>query len=65
MRSYDLRQTRTIVFFTGTSNDSWTGGSIVSLLNTDKLVQINACFMDLQPQVHTQAVFDLRSLWKS
>jgi len=35
----------------GTSNDSWTGGSIVSLLNTDKLVQINACFMDLQPQV--------------
>ena len=36
---------------TGTSNDSWTGGSIVSQLNSDRLVKIQHCFQDLQPQV--------------
>jgi len=35
----------------GTSNDSWTGGSIVSQLNPDILVKIKHCFQDLQPQV--------------
>ena len=29
----------------GTSNDSWTGGSIVSQLNPDILVKIQHCFM--------------------
>jgi len=35
----------------GTSNDSWTGGSIVSQLNSDILKKIRNCFQDLQPQV--------------
>jgi len=35
----------------GTSNDSWTGGSIVSQLNPDILKKIKNCFQDLQPQV--------------
>ena len=35
----------------GTSNDSWTGGSIVAQLNPDRLVNIQHCFQDLQPQV--------------
>jgi len=35
----------------GTSNDSWTGGSIVSQLNPDILEKIKNCFQDLQPQV--------------
>merc|ERR1712083_1035907 len=35
----------------GTSNDSWTGGSIVSQLNPDILKKIRNCFQDLQPQV--------------
>jgi len=35
----------------GTSNDSWTGGSIVSQLNPDILKKIRTCFQDLQPQV--------------
>ena len=37
--------------FSGTSNDSWTGGSIVSQLNPEMLVKIQHCFQDLQPQV--------------
>ena len=32
-------------FILGTSNDSWTGGSIVSQLNPDILVKIQHCFM--------------------
>jgi len=35
----------------GTSNDSWTGGSIISQLNSDILEKIKNCFQDLQPQV--------------
>merc|ERR1711892_150626 len=35
----------------GTSNDSWTGGPIVSQLNPDILKKIRNCFQDLQPQV--------------
>lgn len=35
----------------GTSNDSWTGGSIVAQLNPDRLVNIQHVFQDLQPQV--------------
>jgi len=35
----------------GTSNDSWTGGSIVSQLTPDILKKIRNCFQDLQPQV--------------
>jgi negative elongation factor A len=35
----------------GTSNDSWTGGSIVSQLTPDILKKIRSCFQDLQPQV--------------
>jgi len=35
----------------GTSNDSWTGGSIVNQLNPNKLKDIRNCFQDLQPQV--------------
>ena len=40
-----------ILFSSGTSNDSWIGGSIVSQLNPDILVKIQHCFQDLQPQV--------------
>ena len=32
------------MLFAGTSNDSWTGGSIVSQLNPDILTKIQACF---------------------
>lgn len=35
----------------GTSNDSWTGGSICSQLNTEVLRNIKECFPDLQTQV--------------
>ena len=35
----------------GTSNDSWTGGSIISQLNPDILKKIINCFQDFQPQV--------------
>lgn len=35
----------------GTSNDSWTGGSICSQLNTEVLRNIKDCFPDLQTQV--------------
>lgn len=40
-----------LLYFVGTSNDSWIGGSIVSQLNPDILVKIQHCFQDLQPQV--------------
>ena len=33
-----------IASFEGTSNDSWTGGSIVSQLNPDILEKIKNCF---------------------
>ena len=39
------------IFSSGTSNDSWIGGSIVSQLGPDILVKIQHCFQDLQPQV--------------
>ena len=39
------------LFSSGTSNDSWIGGSIVSQLTPDILVKIQHCFQDLQPQV--------------
>ncbi|XP_065223573.1 negative elongation factor A-like [Planococcus citri] len=35
----------------GTSNDSWTGGSICSQLNSEVLRNIKECFPDLQTQV--------------
>lgn len=35
----------------GTSNDQWSGRTIVSQLNRDKLRNIRDCFIDLQPQV--------------
>ena len=35
----------------GTSNDSWTGGSICSQLNSEVLKNIKDCFPDLQTQV--------------
>ena len=35
----------------GTSNDSWTGSSICSQLNTEVLRNIKDCFPDLQTQV--------------
>lgn len=35
----------------GTSNDSWTGGSICSQLNAEVLRNIKDCFPDLQTQV--------------
>ncbi|XP_063240173.1 negative elongation factor A [Bacillus rossius redtenbacheri] len=35
----------------GTSNDSWTGGSICSQLNSEVLRNVKDCFPDLQPQV--------------
>ncbi|XP_065349485.1 negative elongation factor A-like [Cloeon dipterum] len=35
----------------GTSNDSWTGGSICSQLNTEVLRNIKYCFPELQTQV--------------
>ncbi|XP_050293392.1 negative elongation factor A [Anthonomus grandis grandis] len=35
----------------GTSNDSWTGGSICSQLNVEVLRNIKECFPDLQTQV--------------
>lgn len=35
----------------GTSNDSWTGGSICSQLNSEVLRNIKDCFPDLQTQV--------------
>ena len=41
----------TYLFSSGTSNDSWIGGSIVSQLTPDILVKIQHCFQDLQPQV--------------
>jgi len=56
----------------GTSNDSWTGGSIVSQLTPEILVKIQHCFMDLQPQVKLKLLLSLfhiprRNLeaWKS
>ena len=33
-----------VFIFSGTSNDSWTGGSIVSQLSPDILVKIKHCF---------------------
>lgn len=35
----------------GTSNDQWSGRTIVSQLNREKLRSIRDCFIDLQPQV--------------
>lgn len=35
----------------GTSNDLWSGGSIISQLNQDVLRNIRECFADLQSQV--------------
>lgn len=35
----------------GTSNDQWSGRTIVSQLSKDKLRSIRDCFLDLQPQV--------------
>uniref|UniRef100_A0A6G1SMP8 Negative elongation factor A n=1 Tax=Aceria tosichella TaxID=561515 RepID=A0A6G1SMP8_9ACAR len=35
----------------GTSNDQWSGKTIVSQLSRDKLRNIRDCFIDLQPQV--------------
>ena len=35
----------------GTSNDSWTSGSICSQLNTEVLKNIQECFVELQTQV--------------
>eukprot|EP00095_Tigriopus_kingsejongensis_P012407 maker-scaffold755_size101758-snap-gene-0.26 protein:Tk12407 transcript:maker-scaffold755_size101758-snap-gene-0.26-mRNA-1 annotation:"negative elongation factor" len=43
----------------GTSNDSWTGGSIVSQLNPDILLKIEHCFCDLQPQVKLKLLLSL------
>ena len=45
--------------FSGTSNDSWTGGSIVSQLNPEILVKIQHCFQDLQPQVKLKLLLSL------
>jgi negative elongation factor A len=35
----------------GTSNESWTGGSICAQLNSEVLRNIKECFPDLQTQV--------------
>lgn len=40
-----------MLYISGTSNDSWTGGSIVSQLSPGILIKIQHCFQDLQPQV--------------
>lgn len=44
--------------FSGTSNDSWTGGSIVSQLNPDILAKIQSCF-----QVHESQRLCPSSAW--
>ncbi|CAB4057493.1 WHSC2 [Lepeophtheirus salmonis] len=43
----------------GTSNDSWTGGSIVSQLSSETFVKIHNCFQDLQPQVKLKLLLSL------
>ncbi|TRY79357.1 hypothetical protein TCAL_07076 [Tigriopus californicus] len=48
----------------GTSNDSWTGGSIVSQLNPELLVKIEHCFCDLQPQVKLKLLLSLFHIQK-
>ena len=46
----------------GTSNDSWTGGSIVSQLNPDILTKIQACF---QVRELVRLSFDFVYAWQS
>ena len=41
------------LLFIGTSNDSWTGGSIVSQLTPEILVKIQHCFMVSTIQLHS------------
>jgi hypothetical protein len=48
----------------GTSNDSWTGGSIVSQLSTEMLVKIENCFQDLQPQERMKQMMENSSCLK-
>ena len=43
----------------GTSNDSWTFGSIASQLSPEILDKIQCCFQDLQPQVKLKLLLSL------
>ena len=40
----DVKTGNNLLILSGTSNDSWTGGSIVSQLNPDILEKIKNCF---------------------
>ena len=42
--NYDVKTGNNLFILSGTSNDSWTGGSIVSQLNPDILEKIKNCF---------------------
>lgn len=43
----------------GTSNDQWSGKTIVSQLNQEKLRNIGNCFIDLQPQVKLKLLLSI------
>jgi len=43
----------------GTSNDQWSGRTIVSQLNREKLRSIRDCFLDLQPQVKLKLLLSI------
>lgn len=43
----------------GTSNDQWSGRTIVSQLNKEKLISIRNCFSDLQPQVKLKLLLSI------
>lgn len=43
----------------GTSNDQWSGKTIVSQLNQEKLRNIRNCFIDLQPQVKLKLLLSI------
>lgn len=43
----------------GTSNDQWSGRTIVSQLNQEKLKDIRDCFIDLQPQVKLKLLLSI------
>lgn len=43
----------------GTSNDQWSGRTIVSQLSQDKLRSIRDCFSDLQPQVKLKLLLSI------
>ena len=50
-----------IDFLQGTSNDSWTGGSIVSQLNPDILKKIRNCFQVGYCDMYLRIVFSVGS----